>query len=264
MAVNTFGGTPAEFAEIPNPSEPGQTMRPPSGQTVKARDAVTQAALPDILTTNYGYLTQWTSESTVIEISGDGGQSWRGPIASRESLISAISAGSIAAEALTVATAADTKATQALASSSAAGVTIAGVGPANTFTLAQIGARSVNDPIQPSAITGLATVATSGQGKNLTDFGQPGGVPTLGSDGKIPAAQIGGVSGGGILTILQNSDGSWPARSSVTSDATRRVEWDPFYVPTSFPPIGTDGVGAYAPNPAQNIPGDRTISRGQS
>jgi hypothetical protein len=263
MAVNTFGRTPAEFAEYPDPGNPGQMLRPPEGQIVKVRDLLTQAPLPDITTTQYGYLETWTSESVLIEISGDGGITWRGPIPSREALTQAITSGTIATEALTVATAADTKATQALASSASAGVTIAGVGPATVFSLAQIGARAVSDPIPSSAITGIATVATSGQGKNLTDFGQPGGVPTLGSDGKIPAAQIGGVTGGGTATILQNPDGSWPARSTVTTDATRRVDWDPFYAPTQFPAIAADGIAAAPANPVAGIPGDRVIVRGQ-
>jgi hypothetical protein len=260
--TNSFGGGIAEYAEIVDTANPGQVKRPPAGQVVKVRDALTQVALPDITTTDYGYLNTWTASTPLVEVSGDGGVTWRGPLVGRESLIEALTAGSTAATALQVATSADTKASQALAASSSAGVTINGFGPASTFTSAQMGVRGTSDPIPSSAVTGLSPVSTSGLARDLADYGQPGGVPTLGLDGKIPAAQIGGGAGGGVLTIFQNPDGSWPSRSTVTTDATRRVEWDPFYVPTALPKIAADGVGAYPANPALGVPGDRTIRRG--
>jgi hypothetical protein len=260
--VDTFGGNTTDFAEIIDPAIPGQVKRPAAGAAIKVRDAITQASLPDITTGNYGYWPTFTATTPLVEISGDGGVNWKGPLASREALIDAMTSGATAAQALQVATSADTKASQALASSSSAGVTINGFGPATNFTSSQIGVRGATDPIPSSAVTGLAPVSTSGLARDLADYGQPGGVPTLGLDGKIPAAQIGGGAGGGVLTIFQNPDGSWPSRSTVTTDATRRVEWDPFYVTSALPKIAADGVGAYPANPALGIPGDRTIRRG--
>jgi hypothetical protein len=97
----TFGtrSNPAHFVEVPDPSNPGQVMRPPAGTTLMARSHPDGTALPDIVVGDYGY---WdlVADPNAITVSGDGGASWVGPLFSVEALTAAITGGLDATTAL--------------------------------------------------------------------------------------------------------------------------------------------------------------------
>jgi len=54
----------------------------------------------------------------------------------------------------------------------------------------------------------------------------------------VATLQQGG-GGAGVLTIYQNADGSWPARTTKTNDRAVRVEWQTLLGSTAFPNIST-------------------------
>jgi hypothetical protein len=113
--MGSFGtqSNPAHYVEIPDPVNPGQVIRPPAGTVLKARDYVTGAALPDVVTTDYGYFSTSPS-SLLIQVSGDGGVTWVGPLISSEALVDAATAGADAAAAVVTSNQALSTAQQAL------------------------------------------------------------------------------------------------------------------------------------------------------
>jgi hypothetical protein len=64
---------------------------------------------------------------------------------------------------------------------------------------------------------------------------------------------------GSGLRIYQNSDGTWPARSTITSSRTQVVTFVMQYDVTREPTIGVDGSAAYATDltATPKIPGDQ-------
>lgn len=116
----TFGLSTDDYVEIPDPANPGQVKRPPSGQVVQVRNASNQAALPNVLTSAYGYIAFTTTDIPRVHVSTDGFLTYKTLVAS-EGLGEAIAAGANAASAIaqassatTTANAASTKAQQAL------------------------------------------------------------------------------------------------------------------------------------------------------
>lgn len=113
--MGSFGTqtNPSHYVEIPDPLNPGQVVRPASGTVLKARAYETGASLPDVTTTDYGYFS--TSPSVdIIEVSGDGGVTWVGPLVSAQATVASTTAGADAATATITAGQALTTAQQAL------------------------------------------------------------------------------------------------------------------------------------------------------
>ena len=111
----TFGTAtnPAHFVEIADALNPGQVKRPAAGLIIKARAHADASALSDITTTDYGYWAA-TFDVDAIEVSGDDGATWIGPLFSVESMEAASTAGLDAASALTQSTIALSTAQDAL------------------------------------------------------------------------------------------------------------------------------------------------------
>lgn len=84
----TFGADASHFIEVPDDANPGQTKRPDSGFEVKVRNAVTLAALDDLVTVDYGYFDAYTTPADVhrIQLSTDGGSNWTKKLTSEELL----------------------------------------------------------------------------------------------------------------------------------------------------------------------------------
>lgn len=260
------GVNPAHYVEIPNGSV-NPPPRPAAPGTLKVRNYTDQSALPDATYDAItGYFGFTTTDIPVVEVSADGGSSWV-PLVGIEAEIAGANAGTLAAQANQTATNADAKATAALAAANSGGITFAGsgpggatpdVGPAKIFTLAQIHARDDRLQIDPGDINGLSLVATSGLSADLVDANIPGGVPLIGDDGFIPDALVRASGGGsGNKFIFQNADGTWPARTTVSTDPTECVEYIPAYNPTMRPAIGTDAATAYVLNASLGRPGDK-------
>lgn len=103
--MGTFGTSvnPAHYVEVADPSNPGQVMRPVAGTTLLARKSSDGSALADITTTTYGYWSATYTDVDLIEVSGDDGASWVGPLLSAEGLEAAGTAGTTADAALAAA-----------------------------------------------------------------------------------------------------------------------------------------------------------------
>jgi len=234
---------------------------------LQVRDWSTQAPLPSITTTDYGYWDYSTQDIPVIEVSGNGSD-WLA-IVSIEARIASALTGIDVSSAIQTATAADVKASEALrlaqvAAEQSGKVTINGV-LANTFVLnaTTLGARPAGLPISVNEITGVSLVGQTGDYDDLANtplLGLAGGVATLDDTGKVPSSQLPAtIQGAGELRIKQNTDGSWPARTTITSDVTRRVYYEGT---TPGPALGTDITMAQYDNRALNIPGDRLRAQG--
>lgn len=106
--MGTFGTVvnPSHYVEVQDPSTPGQVLRPAAGQTIQARNAEGAVALADITTQDYGYWSATYSGVDLLEVSGDGGVTWVGPLVSAEATASSVTAGATADEALAEAQAA--------------------------------------------------------------------------------------------------------------------------------------------------------------
>ncbi|MGN6245104.1 MAG: hypothetical protein ACTHQ3_15740 [Motilibacteraceae bacterium] len=258
--VHHFGTDvdPSHFVEVPGTLDPDGSgnvtapRRPAAGTVLKARDASTLAALPDITTDDYGYWSYTTTDVPQIQVSGDGGSTWVGPLISAEGKVDSLNAGANASTALQTATSADQKATQALAAAGTGGqVTIEGV-TASTFTLAQINARDARVQIPVAEVSGAASTWD-----DIAPSAPP--MPILGADGKIPASYIPASVGSGGYFVYQNADGTWPARTTVTSDPTTIVTYVMQYDVTKEPTIGADTSTAYAQDltATPKVPGDQ-------
>jgi hypothetical protein len=254
MTVHHFGTSvdPAHYVEIPDPANPGQVLRPDAGTVLKVRSAADLSDLPDVTTSTYGYWAYTTTDIPQILVSGDAGATWVGPLTSGEAATGAVGAGANAATALQTATSADSKATQALTLAQAAGqVTIDGT-TASSFTLAQIHARDTRVQIPVAEVSGAASTWD-----DIAPSAPP--MPILGADGKIPASYLPSGGTGSGYRIYQNADGTWPARTTVTSDPTVVVTYVMQYDVTKEPTIGADTATAYATDltATPDIPGDQ-------
>lgn len=270
--LHTYGPSPALFVEdTPDASNPAAVPLRTAGASIPIRDGSTGVDLAPATTAPGGYLYYEIDDVPHIQIKSaqwDGTkwvEAWVDEY-SNETKVGWSTSAATAQQALATATSADTKAQQALdwAGSNGA-ITIAGV-TGTTFTLKQIGARSINDPISTNEINGLSPVATTGTWEVLQDkpaWGVGNGFATL-INGKVPVSQLPASSGGGggLVLITQNADGSWPARNTATSDPTQQVWYNPAYDPSKRPTIGADTSTAYAADPAASIPGDVLLNKG--
>jgi hypothetical protein len=254
FGTSVDGSQFVEVTGIPDPDADGNTSaprRPPAGTALKVRSRADLSSLPDIVTAPDGYWSYTTQDVPQIEVSGDGGATWWGPYESAESKDQQAASGANAATALQTATSADTKATQALAAAQAAGqVTIAGV-TGSSFTLTQIHAR--DDRVQ------IPVAEVSGAASTWDDIAPSApAFPVLGADNKIPASYLPSGGTGSGYRIYQNADGTWPARTTVTSDPTVVVTYVMQYDVTKEPTIGADTATAYATDltATPDIPGD--------
>lgn len=258
MATHHFGtGVDAsQYIEDPQPGD-NPPKRPAANGPLYVRNGTDHTALaPTTFDAETGYFTYTTEDIPEIEVSTSNGDPWV-PLVSIEGQAAGAVAGATAAAALAAATQASRDAAAALAASGSAGVTIESVGPATSFTLAQIHARDLRVPIHTGDMDDLALVGISNQGSDLSDYGAPNGVAPLGSDGKL-AAQYGGGggSGGGEKRVYQNADFTIPARSTVSTDPTEVVVVVLWYRNTDRPVIGTDLSTYFRLDPANGIPGD--------
>lgn len=101
MATYTYGHSPNDFVEIPDPANPGQTRRPTQADTVvvQVRDAETSTTLPDVTPGPYGYLS-FTSGVAAVRVSTDGFATWK-ELYGEEAVRGALSAGVDASQAAT-------------------------------------------------------------------------------------------------------------------------------------------------------------------
>lgn len=269
MTTYTFGTTvdAAQYFEQDDGSS-NPPPRPAADGVLKVRGLDLSALADQAYSGRTGYFAFTLQDVPVCQVSANNGGTWT-TIISLEAQLAGANAGVAAANAVQVATQANATANAALAAANSGGVTFVGsgnsvgspdVGPAKVFTLALIHARDDRIDIDPGDITGLQPVATSGLSADLIDAGNPGGVPLLDDSGFLPASVIpggtGGGSGSGFLFIFQNTDGSWPARTTVTSDVTARVIYIPAYNPNLKPAIGTDAATAKVMNASLSRPGD--------
>jgi hypothetical protein len=114
--MGTFGTSvnPAHYVEIADILNLGQVKRPTAGLVIKARVYGSGSALADITTTDYGYWTASYAGVDAIQVSGDGGSTWVGPLISAEAEVAGAEAGATADAANATATTALNTAQQAL------------------------------------------------------------------------------------------------------------------------------------------------------
>lgn len=181
--MGSFGTltNPAHYVEVPDPLVPGQVKRPAAGAVLKARVYPTSAALADITTTDYGYWSAAYSGVDEIQVSGDNGATWVGPLQSTESLQAAASAGDDATAAVGLANQAVATANQAL--------TTAQNGPAATWD--NISGKPVTFP--PSAHSHTAT--------QLSDSTPTGRSLMTAPDPQAARAAIGAGTGNGTSNL---------------------------------------------------------------
>lgn len=121
-----------------------------------------------------------------------------------------------------------------------------------TFTLAQIHARDTRVPISIDDVN-APQVAKTGLYRDLLQI--PAKADLVG--GKVPTSQL-PATGSQSRPLMQRPDGTYPARNTVSSDPTETIYFRQYYTQAE-PPRGTDGAAAYAPDPANGIPGDLLI-----
>lgn len=235
MTTFNFGTAydPAHYVEIPDPDNAGQVIRPDAGVTLKARNAKTLAALPDITTTTYGYWATSTTDVPQIQVSGDGGSTWVGPLDAAEARTSAITAGVDASSALSAANGAVTTAGTALTTAQQALAAAQAGGGGGTFTgSVDYGTQVTGKPSIPSTAADLGAIATSAKGA-------ANGVASLDATTKVPLGQLPvGTDGnsvaagnhthvwgyaqmppGSVGTVDYNTTtGSWPQRPTSRTD----------------------------------------------
>lgn len=192
MTTFNFGTKydPAHYVEVPDPADPGQVIRPDPGVTLKVRNHATLAALPDVTTGTYGYWATTTTDIPQIQVSGDGGLTWVGPLDAAEARTSAITAGVDASSALAAANGAVATANNAASVAAAAAAAVAGGGGGGGFTGSVDWATQVaNKPAIPATAADVAAIPTSARGA-------VGGVASLGDGtggtqaGKVPLGQL--------------------------------------------------------------------------
>lgn len=247
--MGTFGTStnPAHYVEVVDPLNAGQVKRPAAGLVLKARSYVTGGALGDITTGDYGYWSATYPSVDSIQVSGDGGSTWVGPLFSSEVMLSAASAGADSAEALR-------RANEAVALAQSGTGAVASVnGKTGSVTLSptDVGARSAATPVPAGDVAGLALVGTTGKYSDLSGIpaasiptsekGSPNGTATLDATGKLAPAQI--PPNVGQLNIEQLPDGTWPLRNSVTSDPAARVNWWQYAATSPLPQAGNGYFG---------------------
>jgi hypothetical protein len=250
--MGSFGTStnPAHYVEVPDTLNSGQTKRPPAGTVLKARNYSTAAALPDITTTDFGYWSATFSGVDLIDVSGDGGSTWIGPLVSVEAMRAAATAGQDATSALAQAAAAVATAQQALLTAqngpAATWDNISGK-PAtfppsgHTHTTGQVGATPVGKALLDAADAQAARVAIgagTGNGTSNLTLGTTAGTAAAGNHthqasgiGFTPAGGItatdvqaalvqaaamggGGGSGGGAVLPVLYASGAYPAQAA--------------------------------------------------
>lgn len=156
--MGTFGTNvnPAHFVEIADTLDLGQVKRPTAGLVIKARVYGSGTALPDIVTGDYGYWSASFPSVDAIEVSGNSGTTWVGPLISGEAEVAGATAGATADAASALATTANNTANLAL--------TTAQNGPAATWS--NITGKPATFPPDPhthdkTQITGTSTTVQS-------------------------------------------------------------------------------------------------------
>src|SRR5215211_1437253 len=101
MAAYTYGRSPNDFVEIPDPANPGQTRRPVAADAVvvQVRNAYTLAALPNVTPGLYGYLS-FTVDASAVRVSTNGFETWK-ELYGEEAVRGALAAGVDASQAAT-------------------------------------------------------------------------------------------------------------------------------------------------------------------
>jgi hypothetical protein len=252
MTIFNFGGGVNDYVEVPDPLVSGQVKRPPAGVAVLVRNAVTLAAITATVTSTYGYLTAYsTTDVPLIEVSADGGTSWR-LIQGRESIISAATAGTSSAEALQLATTALAKADTAVAAVTPAPVRTAGSNVCDLLDKLTPFAR-VNIPVDPvNTISNLwpDRLAFYFEGTRTGYFNEYGEIRARSAKATTQALRVAGFLGGSTGNILEvTAFAQGTIRFAVSETA------GVFTVPVSAPNIGANRVtvGATAPtSPAIN------------
>lgn len=270
MTTYTFGTfvDPSAFLEQDDGSS-NPPPRPAAGGTLLVRTLDLQNLPNQTYAGRTGYINFTEEDIPAVQVSGNGGTTWI-TLISIEAQVVAMNSGQVSSQALAAANNALSIANQALNAANQGGITFTGlvagvqwtVGPARNFTLAQIHARSVDDPITFADTQGFATVASTGVGADLLDYGVSGGVAVYDQSGfvvNVDGSRPGGSGGGGAgdIIIPQNSDGTYPARNTFTTDPRVSVVYLPWYDITKKPTIGIDLSTAFAVDPVQGYPGDR-------
>lgn len=271
-----FGTTtnPSHYVEIVDTLTPGQVKRPAAGLTIKAREHLTGTPLPDITTTDYGYWSANFPDVDLIQVSGDGGTTWVGPLQSSDGLVSSTQSGTLAASANTKADTAVATAQQALVTAqngpAATWGNIQGIPAtfppsAHTHTTGQVGATPVGKALLDAADAQAARVAIgagTGNGTSNLTLGTTAGTAAAGNHvhqasavsfaptssitatdvqgAIVQAASMGGSGGGGggaVLPVLYAA-GAYPAQAATPpAGVTVRM----FFGPTQY--IGPTWAG---------------------
>lgn len=231
MAQYMFGTTvnPAHFVEIPDPVNVGQTIRPPSGTTLRVRNALTLADLPSITTTLLGYWSYTTTDVPLILVSGDNWATSVGPLAAREAFQSSMTAAVDSTTALSTANTALATANSVAAQLAAGGGTAGGGG---TFTgSVDWNTQVTNKPTLTATALGALAVSQRGAAE---------GVAAL-SGGLVPIAQLpvgtsatqvasgahthaqswSGAPAGSYCVIDETGPGAYPTPPTTRSDIRR-------------------------------------------
>lgn len=192
MATHTFGTAvnPSHYIEIPDPVNAGQVKRPPAGTVLKVQNYATGAALANATAGVYGYFAYTTTDVPQILVSGDNGSTWVGPLVSREATSASATAGVDASSALTAANSANTTAAAAQTAVTSLGTRVStleqsGVGGAGGGFTGSVDwiTQVTNKPTIPTSAGQVGAVAA-------TEKGAAGGVASLGTDAKVPSAQL--------------------------------------------------------------------------
>lgn len=216
-------------------------FRPPAGYVVKVRLYSTGAPLGDlVLGANGHYSYSWDDDAvtSAVQLSADGGVTvpWSKPRWSDESDENMMGSTELASQASQQVEVLDGKVT---ALSTQIDQSVAGVskivtaahpdGLVGTVTLnaAEVGARPAGK-VPATDVTGLAAIATDPSVGNLSDYvqgiplstkGQPNGVPSLDTGGKIPASFLpfGFGTVGTVSGVGPDGNGDVPKASLITA-----------------------------------------------
>lgn len=240
MAIHHFGTSVdgSVFLEQTPSTPPASAVatdapqRPARGLHLRVRNPFDGSDLPDIVTGDYGYWDYTTQDIPIIWVSADNFNTQLS-IRSTEAMDAAVFANLDLANFEALAQSANDKATQALNLVQANTNTVESVnGQTGTVILsaAQVGARPIGVNVPATEVSGLATVAKTGNYSDLANtpaasvplslVSAANGVAPLGADKKVPAIYLpASTGGGGIGSVTLDNI---PAGSLIYSDTTTR------------------------------------------
>lgn len=213
------------------------------------------SSVANLVSNDNGYVARFRANSPLGFVNF--GSVWQ-PVVAYEVFANAANISTLTAAALAAQTAAEAAeaAAESLAAGGGGGGAVASVnGRTGAVVLAavDVNARSSLVPVPAGEVSGLATVATTGDygalanrpaaAVPLAEKGVASGVATLDVAGKLVNAQL--PANVGRLTISQASDGTWPLRSTVSSNPADRVEW---FAYSAVSPDPAAGGGYFGPN----------------